>query len=227
MYFVSESSLDWPANRNFAPSRPNIPETTLPAVLTISALDAGRSWSGLTQSIGISFSEAVTGDATGWSVSVNGVAKALTYVSGSGTQNWVMQIGALIHHDDVIRLTYSTATGNTLAVTDSAEIKGQVAVQFKDQLSKRIRFTLCAAASTPTTPVPVPNEAVKAALMEYDSGVVANTNWMVQANKGTVTTDAAGGFDMQYTGSAVVGGTVYVAWFRANGENALGTQVVV
>jgi hypothetical protein len=179
-----------------------------PKLRTITVLDAGRDWTG-SQNIGVIFSEACSGDATGWSCTVNGVTKTLTYVSGSGTQNWVMQIAAAIHHGDVIRLNYDTASGATVSTSDSVEINGLTAVQLPDQLSKRIRFIL-----RDSQNALVASQSVKAFIAEYDSGVVENAPQRLfgaRTDKATVVTDAAGQFDMQYTGVAAVGGYAYVA----------------
>ena len=207
--YYPDSMLDWCPSRLFLPEDPQIPETLSPALRTIEVVDAGRDWAG-TQNINVIFSESCTGTAIGWSCTVNGVAKTLTYVSGSPGQTWVMQIGSLIKHGDVIRLTYDTAAGGTVSTTGSVQITGISAVELPDTLSKRIRFILCGSDDKP-----VESEAVKAAIMEYDSGTMANANWMFRVNKATITTDANGQFDMEYNGVAPVGGKAYVAVIRA------------
>lgn len=206
---VYRGDLDWYAQRLFLPEDPKIEETISPALRTITAVDADRSWTGSTQNIGVIFSEPCSGDATGWSATVNGTAAAVTYVSGSGTQNWVFTLGALIHHADVIRLTYSTASGATVSTTGSVEINGVNAVQMFDQLSKRVRFILRS-----STDAVVASESVKVAVMEYDSGTVANSSWMLRSDKATVTTESNGQVDTVYTGTVAVGGSVYAAVIR-------------
>ena len=79
-------------------------------------------------------------------------------------------------------------------------------------------------------PVPVVSETVKAAILEYDGGVVNDPPerlWMSRANQATVTTDADGQFDMEYTGVVPVAGTAIAAVFRTGGENVIGTKTVV
>lgn len=215
------TDLDWRANRLFLPERPKIPETLSPALESVGIGDGGRSWSGSTQDLAVNFNEACTGDATGWSATVNGVSKTLTYISGSGTQSWVFRVGALVHDGDVIRLTYDTATGTTKSSSGSVQITGVNNVPFADQLSKRIRFILC-----DKNDAVVASEAVKAALFDYDSNIVINDKWMLKTDKGTVTTDGSGQFDMQYTGTAAVGSQVYVAVIRAS-ENMIVADTVV
>ena len=215
------TDLDWRPNRLFLPEDPKIPETLSPALESVDVSDAGRSWSGITQNISVNFSEAVSGDGAGWSCTVNGVSKTLTYVSGSGTVAWVFQIAALIHDGDIIRLTYDTATGSTVSTSGSVEITGLNNVPFRDLLTKRIRFILC-----DSNDAVVASEAVKAALFDYDSNVVINDKWMLKTDKGTVTTDGSGQFDMQYTGTAAVGSQVYVAVIRAT-ENMIVADTVV
>lgn len=170
------------------------------------AIDAQRSWTGNTQQFTLTFGEPMTGSVSGYSVTVNGGAQSLTYVSGSGTATWVFQIGALLHNGDVIVMTYSP--GTTVALASGVALLAQTN-GITNSLTKRVRFILC-----DSLDAPVANEAVKSAVMEYDSGVVANTNWMLRANKETVTTAADGAFDALYTGTAAVGGTVYSAVIR-------------
>lgn len=208
-YLLERNALAWPPNRLFLPEKTQIAETLSPALRDITAVDSGRTWS-TAQNIGVNFSEAVTGNATGWSATINGVAKTLTYVSGSGTPHWVFTIGGLLRNGDVLRLTYNTATGNTVSTSGSVEITGVNNVPFANQLSKRVRFILCDSADAV-----VANEAVKSAILEYGGGVVSADAWASRANKATVTTAADGQFDALYTGTASVGGTVYAVVFRA------------
>lgn len=212
----------WKKDRSFTAHGGDVEWTLAPKLRNITALDAGRSWSG-TQNIDVTFSEACSGDATGWSVTVNGVAKTLTYVSGSGTQIWVMQIGATLHHGDVIRLTYDQATGTTVSTTGSVEINGVNAVQQPDLLSKRIRTTL-----RDKNNVLVTSEAgILTVIFEYGGGVLSAAAWGTLANKATVASDADGVVDMLYTGTGVVGDTVYAATLRvAAVESQIWTETV-
>lgn len=220
--------LDWFPQRLFLPEpvTKRLPETTSPCVAGVSAVDGDRNWVAATQDITIIFSEPVSdaslvqgATATGWTATVNGVSAGVTYRSGSGTATWVLRIAAAVRHTD-LKLSYSQSTGATISVTGSVEINSLTAVPTADSLTKRVRFALC-----DSTDASVVNEAVKAAVMEYDSGTVANTNWMVQTNKGTVTTDGTGEFDMQYTGTTLVGSNVYVVVFRATENLAVAIAV--
>lgn len=214
------TDLPWRAQLRFPQERPQLAEVAAPAFQNFEIADAGRDWTGTTQ-ITFNFSEAMTADATGWSLTVNGVSKTLTYVSGSGTQNVIFRVGAVLHHGDTLKISYDTVTGGTNSVTGSLEIKGLTAIPQNDQLTKRVRFVLC-----DSTDAPVANEVVKSALLEYDSGVVANSLWGTLANKQSVTTDGSGNFDALYTGSVAVGGTAYCAIFRATESLAVAATVV-
>ena len=168
--------LSWVKDRSFVAHGGDLTWCLAPKMRNVTALDAGRSWSGATQNIGVIFSEAMSGDATGWSATVKPLstgieaAVGISYVSGSGTQAWVMQLATTLHHGDTFKISYDTATGATLSTSGSVEMNGVNTVQQPDGLSKRIRFILCDSTSTPTTPVPVVSESVKAAILEYDGG---------------------------------------------------------
>ena len=226
------SDLEWPPDRLFLPEDPQLPETTQPSLSTPTVPDSLRSYANNTTDIALDFSEAVSdaslivgGTATGWTISVNGVNYATTYRSGSGTAQWVLRAAAALAHSNVlnanvVRINYSSSVGATVSTSGSVEITDLVRVPFSDQLTKHIRFLLCDSADTPVV------ETVKAAAFEYDSGVVANTNWMLRTDKQSVTTDALGQFDMTYTGSALGGDTVYVAVVRTT-ESLITTRTVV
>jgi hypothetical protein len=204
-----ESALCYPPNRLFLPEKPNIPETLSPALRTVEVFDAGRSWAANTQNVNVIFSEAC----------VNGVSKTLTYLSGSGSQIWVMTIGSLIKNNDIIRFTYDLASGDTKSTSGAIEITGVANIVTPNTVSKRIRFVLCDSADAL-----VANETVKSAILEYDSGT--GDRWMILANKASVTTDANGQFDALYAGPTPTGGTVIVSVFRAV-ENMIVTDIVL
>lgn len=220
---------EYPVYFRFGDQLPTLQETSAPGLGDVEVNDTGRSWSGNTQNINMTFTEAVNITATGWSITVNGVAKTLTYVSGTGTANVVFQVNTVIHDGDDIRISYDPSTGSTVSVTGSLAIKKLVGVEITENLSRRIRFTLC-----DKNDATVANEAVKAAILEYHSAVVADEisqgprpNWMTRANAATVTTDASGTFDMEYTGFYRGGSTVYVAVIRSNGESFIVATTVL
>lgn len=221
--------MKWQKDRTFMAHGAGLTWCLNPKTRTVEMNDTGRVWTG-SQSFNLIFSEAVTSTGVGWSATVNGVAAGMTYVSGSGAQTLVFSFSVVVHRGDVILFTYNRATGDTVSVTGSVEINALNAVRLGDQLTKRIRFILCDSTSTSATPVPVASETVKAALMEYDGGVVDDPPerlWMFRVNAASVVTDADGQFDMQYTGEAAVGGTAIAAVFRTGGQNVIGTQTVV
>lgn len=217
---------EFPVSFRFPCQIPQLDETAAPGLISPIVVDAGRSWSG-TQSMSLKFTEAVTTDGTGWTATVNGVTKTFTYVSGSGTDTVIFSLAATIHDNDVVRLSYDPATGSTASVTGSVEINKLVGVMAPLTLSKRIHFTLCNSLDA------VVSESVKAAIFEYNGGSVtdgtavgAAPGWMTRANAATVTTDGSGTFDMQYTGVARGGSTVYVAVIRAVESLIVATTVL-
>jgi hypothetical protein len=209
MQIEPQSFNDFPNRYRFTDLDPEIPEVLAPALMRMKSTDDGRSWSGSTQNVTMYFTEAVTIDASGWSITVNGVAKTLTYVSGSGTSDAIFQVNTTLHAGDVVKISYDQATGGTVAVTGGIEIKKLASVIQFDELSKRVRFLLC-----DSRDALVVSQSVKAWIAEYDSGVVENAPQRLfgaRTDKATVVTDAAGQFDMQYTGLVPVGGFAYVA----------------
>ena len=227
--------MKWMKNRSFVAHGGDLTWTLAPKFRTISAVDADRSWTNSTQDIGVIFSEAcsdaalsVGNPATGWSATVKNIgdseaAAAVTYRSGSGTQNWVLRLAALVKHGAIIKITYNTATGATVSTSGSVEINGVNAVPLPDQLTKRVRTTL-----KDKNNVLVTNEAgILTAIFEYGGGVLSAAAWMTLANKATVTSDASAICDMLYTGTAVVADTVYAATLRvAAVESQIWTETV-
>lgn len=231
---------EFPVSFRFPNQIPNLKESTSPALGDVEVNEAGRSWSANTHNINMQFTEAVTISATGWSMTVNSVAKTLTYVSGTGTSSVVFQVNTVIHDNDDIRISYDPAVGNTVSVTGSLAIKKLVGVEVTENLSRRIRFTLC-----DKNDANVANETVKASVLEYHNATVAddisygpragiiglsglpdvlggaNPQFMQRANVATVTTTAAALVDMEYTGAKRAGAFVYVAILRTNGENLI------
>lgn len=229
MHFVlqdghSVRNLGWPeypVSFRFGDQIPTLRETSAPGLVDIEVNDSGRSLSADTQNMTFTFTEAVNTSALGWSITVNGVAKTLTYVSGTGTAVAVFRVNVALHDNDVAKVSYDPTTGATTSVTGALQIKKIVGYVVEETLSRRIRFTLC-----DKNDAAVASEAVKAAVLEYHGAVVADEitqgprpNWMTRANAATVTTDSSGVFDMEYTGFVRGGGNVYVVIFRGNGEN--------
>lgn len=205
-----------------------IPGSEFPFLIRAISFDASRSFANSTQDITLYFSEAMAdaalslgGTATGYTIYINGTPFTPTYRSGSGTSVWVLRVASLVRRQDDVGVTYDRTTGATIATADSVELRTETRA-FTDpfDLTKRVRFTLCDSADAL-----VANEAVKAAVLEYGGGDAANVNFMVRANGTTVTTDAAGLFDMQYTGTSVGGSTVYVVVFRAAENMATSTAL--
>ena len=54
------------------------------------------------------------------------------------------------------------------------------------------------------------------AVYKYAGGSVADSNWMVLEQTATPTSSGAGVVEIEYTGAASVGGTVYVAVIQPN-----------
>ena len=239
IYVIPRGFPEFPVSFRFGDQQPTLQETEAPGLVEIDTTDADRSWSGNTQNFTLVFTEAVTlADTTGWSVTVNGVAKTLSYVSGTGTARVVFQMNVVKHDADVVKFSYDPAVGATTSVTGTLEIKAVTGFVVEGTLSRRVRFTLCNSLD-----VSVTSEAVKAAILEYHGGVVADdityeplpivngvvmegprnskTQWMGRANVGTVTTDGSALFDMEYTGIKRGGDFVYVAVIRSNGESLL------
>lgn len=206
-----------PSFRNHDPSPP-LSIADSPELAFCQIVEAGRSWSGSTQDVLLTFSEAVSdaalsggGTASGYTVYVNGAPFTPTYQSGSGTMFWAIRISSLVKNGDRVEVTYSRASGATIAVSDSIEISDTSKAWVENDLTKRIRFIMKGNSGSL-----VANETVKAALFEYDSGTLANALWMNKTDKASVLTDGAGLFDMQYTGVAAVGSNAYVAVIRAS-----------
>lgn len=177
--------------------------------------DTMRNWTTPYQDIEIFWGETISdgslsvgGNATGYTAYVNGTPYTPTYRSGSGSSIWILRIAALVKNGDSVTLSYDPATGASIAASDSLEIGKLTTGGVENDLTKRVRFTLCDSTDA------LVNETVKAALLEYASNTVTNDSWMQRANKASVTTDASGQFDMQYTGTASVGSLVFCAVIR-------------
>jgi hypothetical protein len=221
---------EFPVSYRFGDQQPTLQETSAPGLGDVEINDTGRNWGANTQNINLTFTEAVTIDATGWSITVNGVGKSVSYVSGSGSASVVFQINTVVHDGDLVRISYDQATGGTVSVTGSVEVKQLTGVEITESLSRRVRFTL-----SDKNNAAVANELVKAALLEYHGGVVADSitqsdspiaNWMTRANVASVTTDGAALFDMEYKGPARGGAPVYIAVIRAVESMIVATTVV-
>lgn len=221
---------EYPVSFRFGDQLPTLQETSAPGLGDVEVNDAGRSFAANTQNINLTFTEAVTVSTTGWSLTVNGVSKTLTYVSGTGSANVVFRTNIAIHDGDDIRISYDPSVGNTVSVTGSLAIKKLVGVEVTESLSRRIRDNLCDA-----NDAVVANESVKMAVLEYSGDVVtpaytqgaAPPAWMSSANIYTVTTGADGSFDIAYTGFVRGGGSVYLAVIRSNGQTLIVRKTVV
>lgn len=189
---------------------------TYPEPAWIDMDDTGRSWSSPYQDIEIYWGETVSdgslsvgGTATGYTVYVNGTPFTPTYRDGSGTSIWTIRITTTVKNGDVVGVSYDSSVGASVAAADSLEIVDLVRAGVENDLTKRVRFILCNSLDANVT-----NEAVKAALLDYASNTVTNDQWMAKTDKATVTTDGSGQFDMRYTGTAVVGDSVFCAVIR-------------
>jgi hypothetical protein len=245
IYVIPRGFPEFPVSFRFGDQQPTLQETEAPGLVDIEMDDSGRSWSGNTQNCTLIFTEAVTlANTTGWSVTVNGTTKTLSYVSGTGTARIVFQINTVIHDADIVRFTYDPTVGATTSVTDTLEIKAVNGYLAEETLSRRVRFTLC-----DSLDANIASESVKAAILEYHGGVVAddisygprpsvggvvvdapggmNLQWMARANVATVITDSSALFDMEYTGLKRAGDFVYVAIIRSNGESLLVRTAIV
>jgi len=223
-YRYNAGSITRPSINRWQPTLRNHDANTSPIELIhspepewIDVDDGDRSFTANTQDIHLYWAESMAdaslsanGTATGYTVYVNGVSYQPTYLSGSGTASWMLRIAALVKNGDVVTLSYDPATGNTTATADSAECVKLVEAGVENDLSKRVRFTLCDSNDALVV------ETVKAALFDYASNVVTNDSWMVKTDKASVTTDATGQFDMQYNGTARVGSSVFCAVIRAS-----------
>lgn len=176
--------------------------------------DTMRNWSTPYQDIEIFWGETVTdaaltvgGTASGYTVYVNGVSYVPTYRSGSGTSIWIIRIATTVKNGDAVTISYDQSTGASIAAVDSREIGKLTTAGVENDLTKRVRFTLCDSADA------LVNETVKAALFEYASNTVANDSWMQRANKASVAV-TTGQFDMLYSGTANVGSLVFCAVIR-------------
>lgn len=215
---TSMSQNQWqPSDRLHDANTPSLSVLGAPEIQSSLMVDADRSWVTPFEDVEVQFSEAVAdasltlgAAATGFTITVNGVAQTTTYRSGSGTASWVLRAPLLVKNGDSVGVSYNKAAGATLAVSDSVEIETISQSFVTNNLSKRVRFTLRGSDNAI-----VPNETVKANIMEYAGGTVANPTWGNQTNKASVLTDAAGLFDMQYSGAAPVGGQAYIAVLRA------------
>jgi hypothetical protein len=113
-----------------------------------------------------------------------------------------------VQQDDSVTISYDQTTGvleNSLDVELKALTDGAIA----NNLTKRVRFALKKADNSAAA-----SETVKLGVFTFDSGTVANANWMTREMKSTPTTDGSGLVDVEYTGAGAVGATIYVVVIR-------------
>ena len=196
-------SLEWHADSTV------LPIDQAPAS---SITDDGRDWIAQTQDIAIDFARAMTDAslssgmaATGWSAKLNGTPTALTYRSGSGSNAWVLRIGALVRNGDALTVSYDPSSGNTRD-PDGNEQVPLTDLPATNSLTKRVRFTL-----KDKSDVAVANTSVMLAIAAYASANPSDANWLQRSDSATLMTDGNGLVDAAYSGSANVGDTVYVA----------------
>jgi hypothetical protein len=184
-----------------------------------SMADADRNFDTPYQDIVVNFSDSVRKDGgsaynvgdtiPGLTVKVNGgSATAVTYRSGDATSQWKVRLAELVQQDDSVTISYDQTTGvleNSLDVELKALTDGAIA----NNLTKRVRFALKKADNSAAA-----SETVKLGVFTFDSGTVANANWMTREMKSTPTTDGSGLVDVEYTGAGAVGATIYVVVIR-------------
>lgn len=105
-------------------------------------------------------------------------------------------------------------TGNLVQLTESG-VSHLIANEFwnlPDNYSgKKISVTLKNSAGAA-----VANTAVKFAVFEFSEAIPENWDFMALTSKGVYTTDATGLFEINYTGSAQIGGFAYLAILHPN-----------
>ncbi len=111
--------------------------------------------------------------------------------------------------DNVLRLGSGRLRGSDLVKDKLSGVSHLIANEFWIKTvnkTKKIAFTLKNAAGAL-----VANTEVKYAVFEFADAIPFNNDFMAITSKGTYTTDAAGNFEIIYTGSSDINEYAYIA----------------